>query len=161
MKQDLHHKEFLLFFTKLIKQSNFSDNDNQFIKLEKYVDCLWDLFLWQYKHLYLELFVNFINYNISGEQFIELRYSHMKEFDQLLKELESNFQAIRQFSVDSKAFNFNYIIDQVYDDSDVFVPDILLESIGDDRDADEINKNEFRTRIKEAKLKIQKMMQET
>jgi len=66
----------------------------------------------------LELFVDFINSSISGdeftEQFIKLHFFHIKKFDQLLKELEMNFQAQTEFPGDSRAFNFNTIVSQVY-----------------------------------------------
>jgi hypothetical protein len=113
----------------------------------------------------LELFLGFINFSISGdeftEQFIKLRFSHIKEFDKLLKELEINFQAATKFPVDSRAFNFSRIISQVYEDSEAFVSDECLESIEDDRNLGEIDENELRTRIKEAILIIQKMIQGT
>ena len=109
----------------------------------------------------MELFVSFINFSISGdeftEKFIKLRYSHIKKFDQFLKKLEMNFQAGTDFTVDSKAFKFSRIINQVYEDCDVFVSDECLNSIKDARDAGEIDENELRTRIKEGILKIQKM----
>lgn len=34
----------------------------------------------------------------------------LNKFDQLLKELEMNFQAGTDFTVDSKAFNFKFLI---------------------------------------------------
>ena len=37
-------------------------------------------------------------------------FSHINKFDQLLKELEINFQARTEFSINSRAFNFNRII---------------------------------------------------
>jgi len=164
MKQNLRQKEFLLYFKRLTEQSPLSYKDAPFIELKKYADYLWDFFLWKYKNLYLELFVGFINSSISGdefsEQFIKLRFSHIKKFDQLLKELEINFQAGTEFPVDSRAFNFNRIISQVYEDCEAFVSDECLEIIGDDRDVGEIDENELRTRIKETILRIQKMMQE-
>jgi hypothetical protein len=111
--------------------------DTQFIELEKYLYYLWDFFLWKYKDLYLSLFLGFINSSISGdeltEQFINLRFSHIKEFDPLLKELKINIQAQINFLVDfdSRAFDFNHIISEVYEDSEAFVSDECLESIGD------------------------------
>ena len=68
-----------------------------------------------------------------------------------------NSQGGTNFSVDFKAFNFSRIINQVYEDCDAFVSDECLESIEDTRDESEIDENEFRTRIKESILKIQKM----
>jgi hypothetical protein len=140
-----------------------SYKDAQFIELKKYADYLWDFFLWKYKNLYLELFVGFINSSISddefSEQFIKLRFSNIKKFYQLLKELEINFQAGTKFPVDSRVFNFNRIISQVYGDCEAFVSDECLEIIGDDRDVGEIDENELRTQIKETILIIQKMMQ--
>ena len=165
MEQNLRQKEFLVYFKRLTEQPSTSSNYSQFIELKKYDDYLWNFFLWKYKGLYLELFVNFINFSISGdeftEEFIKLRFSHIKKFDQLLKELEMNFQAGTDFTVDSKAFNFSRIISQVYEDCDVFVSDECLDSIEDARDAGEIDENELRTRIKEGILKIQKMIEGT
>lgn len=121
--------------------------------------------MWKYKDLYLKLFVGFLNSSISGdeftEKFIKLRFSHIKKFDQFLKELETNFQAGIDLPVDSKAFNFSRIISQVYEDCEAFVSDECLESIEYTRDAGEIDENELRTRIKEGILKIQKMIQGT
>jgi len=165
MNQNLRQKEFLVYLKRLTEQSTLSCKDAQFIKLKKYVDYLWDFFLWKYNDLYLNLFLDFIDFSISGdefiEQFIKLRFSHIKEFDQLLKELEINIQAQTNFPVDSRAFNFNRIISQVYEDSEAFVSDECLESLEDDRDVGEIDENELRTRIKEAILIIQKMIQGT
>lgn len=165
MEQNLRQKEFLADFKRLTEKPSTSYNYSQFIELKKYDDYLWNFFLWKYKGLYLELFVNFINFSISGdeftEEFIKLRFSHIKKFDQLLKELEINFQAATKFPVDSRAFNFSRIISQVYEDSEAFVSDECLESIEDDRDLGEIDENELRTRIKEAILRIQKMIQGT
>ena len=165
MNQNLRQKKFLVYLKKLTEQSILSYKDAPLIKLKKYVDYLWDFFLWKYKNLYLNLFFDFIDFSISGdefiEQFIKLRFSHIKEFDQLLKELEINIQAQTEFPVDSRAFNFNRIISQVYEDSEAFVSDECLESLEDDRDIGEIDENELRTRIKEAILIIQKMIQGT
>jgi len=72
-----------------------------------------------------------------------------------------NFQAVIEFTVDSKAFNFRRIINQIYEDSDAFVSDECLESIENTRNAGEIDENELRTRIKEKILKIQNMIQGT
>lgn len=62
----------------------------------------------------MNLFFDFINFTISSdeftEQFIKLRFSHIKEFDQLLKEFEINIQVQTNFPIDSRAFNFNPII---------------------------------------------------
>ena len=162
MNEDLRQKKFLVRFKKLTEES--FDKKAQFIKLKKDVDYLWNFFLWKYKDLYLELFVDFVNSNISGdeftEQFIKLRFSHIKKFDQLLKalELEINFQARTEFSVNSRAFNFNRIISQVYEDSDAFVSEECLENLTDKRHAGEIDENEFRSRIQKVILKIQKMV---
>jgi len=97
MEQNLRQKEFLVDFKRLTEQPSTSYNYSQFIELKKYDDYLWNFFLWKYKDLYLKLFVGFINSSISGdeftEEFIKLRFSHIKKFDQLLKELEMNFQA--------------------------------------------------------------------
>ncbi len=170
MEQNLRQKEFLGYFKKLKEQEDLcltserseqpftSYTYSQFIALKKYKDYLWNFFLWKYNDLYLELFVRFLNYEISGdefsEEFITLRFSHIKKFDQLLKELEMNFQAVIDLPVDSKAFNFSRIISQVYEDCDAFVSDECLESIEDTRDASEIDENELRTRIKESILKF-------
>ena len=59
----------------------------------------------------------------------------------------------------NKLINFNRIISQVYEDSEAFISDECLESIGDDRDVGDIDENELQTRIKEAILIIQNMIQ--
>jgi hypothetical protein len=104
-----------------------------------------EFFLWKYKDLSLKLFVGFRNSSISGdeftEEFIKLRFSHIKKFYQFLKELEMNFQAGIDLPVDSKAFNFSRIRSQVYENCDAFVSDESLESIEDTRDAGEIDEN--------------------
>lgn len=160
MNEKLRKKKILVRFKKLTDES--FDKKAQFIKLKKNVDYLWNFFLWKYKDLYLELFVDFVNYNISGdeftEQFIKLRFSHINKFDQLLKELEINFQARTEFSVNSRAFNFNRIIRQVYEDSDAFVSKECLENLTDKRHAGEIDENELRSRIQKVILKIQKIV---
>jgi hypothetical protein len=104
--------------------------------------------------------LDFINFSISGDEFTE-QFIHIKEFDQVLKELEVNIQAQTNFPVDSRAFNFNRTISQIYEDSEAFVSDECLESLEDDRDVGEIDENELRIRMKEAILIIQKMIQGT
>lgn len=71
MKQKLRQKEFIVYFQRLTEQSALSYKDSQFLELKKYVDFLWDFFLWKYKDLYLELFVGFTNSSISGDEFTE------------------------------------------------------------------------------------------
>lgn len=160
MKQNLRKKEFLTYFQMLKEQPNSSYRQAQFIELKKYVVFLFDFFIWKSKDLYLKLFISFANFNMSGDelvsQFFSLRLSHIKEFDQLLKELEINFKAATGFPVDSRAFGFQDIISRVYEDCEAFVSDELLEEIEDSRDLGDIDENELRTRVEEAILRIQK-----
>ena len=57
--------------------------------------------------------------------------------------MKINFQAATEFPVDSRAFDFNRIINQVYED----FSDECLEIIEDDRDVGEIDENELRRRF--------------
>jgi hypothetical protein len=93
MEIDLKRKkEFILFFQKLQEQKDSFYTKEQLVKLKTYEALLFDCFLWKYRDSYLKLFVSFLNYNISGEEFskqlINMRSNHIVEFNELMKQLQ-------------------------------------------------------------------------
>ena len=142
-------------------KSNY--NHNQFLKLKNYIDYFYSFFLWNYRFEYLKIFQNFTNFAISGDQFadefIQLRNSYVREFDQLIHELETNFEPITTFLIDEKAFYLEDILRETYENCDIFVSDKLLDSISEiSRDFGEINEIEFHNQIQKATFNIQKQL---
>lgn len=165
MEIDLKRKkEFILFFQKLQEQKDSFYTKEQLVKLKTYEALLFDCFLWKYRDSYLKLFVSFLNYNISGEEFskqlINMRSNHIVEFNELMKQLqlmsqlEINFEFLNKFNLDLNAFGFADIIDLVDQNCDSFVSDELLVEIGGSRENGEIDENQLRERIEKAFLLI-------
>jgi len=165
MEIDLKRKkEFMLFFQKLQEQKDSFYTKEQLVKLKTYEALLFDCFLWKYRDSYLKLFVSFLNYNISGEEFskqlINMRSNHIVEFNELMKQLqlmsqlEINFEFLNKFNLDLNAFGFADIIDLVDQNCDSFVSDELLVEIGGSREDGEIDENKLRERIEKAFLLI-------
>lgn len=165
MEIDLKRKEeFMLFFQKLQEQKDSFYTKEQLVKLKTYEALLFDCFLWKYRDSYLKLFVSFLNYNISGEEFskqlINMRSNHIVEFNELMKQLqlmsqlEINFEFLNKFNLDLNAFGFADIIDLVDQNCDSFVSDELLLEIGGLREDEEIDENQLRERIEKAFLLI-------
>ena len=165
MEIDLKRKkEFMLFFQKLQEQKDSFYTKEQLVKLKTYEALLFDCFLWKYRDSYLKLFVSFLNYNISGEEFskqlINMRSNHIVEFNELMKQLqlmsqlEINFEFLNKFNLDLNAFGFADIIDLVDQNCDSFVSDELLVEIGGSRENGEIDENKLRERIEKAFLLI-------
>ena len=118
MEFDLERKkEFMAFFQKLQEQKDSFYTKNQIVKLRTYNNLLFDCFLWKCRYSYLELFVSFLNYNISGEEFskqlINMRSNHIVEFNELMKQLEINFEFLNEFNLNLDVFGFADIIDLV------------------------------------------------
>ena len=159
MKIDLKRKkEFLLFFQTIQEQKDSVYTNEQLVKLEFYKPLLFDCFLFKYQSSYLKLFVSFLNYNISGDEFseqlIKMRSNHINEFKELLKQLYINVEFLNKFNLDINAFGFADIIDSVEQDCDSFISDELLLEIGGSREDGEINENQLRERIEKAFLLI-------
>jgi hypothetical protein len=165
MEIDLKRKkEFMLFFQKLQEQKDSFYTKEQLVKLKTYEALLFDCFLWKYRDSYLKLFVSFLNYNISGEEFskqlINMRSNYIVEFNELMKQLqlmsqlEINFEFLNKFNLDLNAFGFADIIDLVDQNCDSFVSDELLVEIGGSREDGEIDENQLRERIEKAFLLI-------
>ena len=151
-------KEFMLFFQKLQEQKDSFYTKEQLVKLKTYNILLFDCFLWKYRDSYLKLFGSFLNYNISGEEFSEqlitMRSNHIFEFNELMSQLEINFEFLNKFNLDVNAFGFADIIDLVYEDCDSFISDELLLEIGGSREDGEIDENQLHKRIEKAFLLI-------
>lgn len=159
MEIDLKRKkEFMLFFQKLQEQKDSFYTKKQLVKLKTYEALLFDCFLWKYRDSYLKLFGSFLNYNISGEEFskqlINMRSNHIVEFNELMSQLEINFEFLNKFNLDLNAFGFADIIDLVDQNCDSFVSDELLLEIGGSREDGEIDENQLRERIEKAFLLI-------
>ena len=116
-------KEFMAFFQWLQEKRDSFDTKEQLVKLKTYDSILFDCFLWKYRDFYLKLFVSFLNYDISGDEFSEqlitMRANHIVEFDKLMdrlefmSQLEINFEFLNKFNLDLNAFGFADIIDLV------------------------------------------------
>ena len=74
--------------------------------------------------------ISFTKFTISGDEFIEqfmkLRTSTVTEFNQLIQELKASFEPETKFLIDARAFGFEDIITETYEDCDVFVSNQLL-----------------------------------
>ena len=151
-------KEFMLFFQKLQEQKDSFYTKEQLVKLKTYNILLFDCFLWKYRDSYLKLFGSFLNYNISGEEFSEqlitMRSNHIFEFNELMSQLEIDFEFLNKFNLDINAFGFADIIDLVDEDCDSFISDELLLEIGGSREDGEIDENQLHKRIEKAFLLI-------
>jgi hypothetical protein len=108
MEIDLKRKkEFMLFFQKLQEQKDSFYTKEQLVKLKTYEALLFDCFLWKYRDSYLKLFVSFLNYNISGEEFskqlINMRSNHIVEFNELMKQLQHDNRIKNKFKLVTKS----------------------------------------------------------
>ena len=112
------------------------------------------------------MFGNFLNYEISGDefatQFLTIRAEHINEYWRLMTQLqfstlEINVEFFNKFSLDSNAFGVTEIIDSVEEDCDAFVSDELLVEIGSAREKGEIDENQLCERIEKAFLLISKV----
>ena len=101
-----------------------------------------DFFLWKYYNIYLELFVCFTNFSISGEEFTE----------QFLNQLENNLTVAIELSIHSKDFGFSDLLSQIFFECDAFVSDELLKEIEDVRKEGEIDENQLRAEIEKVIL---------
>lgn len=151
-------KEFMAFFQRLQEQKDSFYTKEQLVKLKTYEVLLFDCFLWKYRDLYLKLFVSFLNYDISGEEFskqlINMRSNHIVEFNELMKQLqlmsqlEINFEFLNKFNLDLNAFGFTDIIDLVEQNCDSFVSDELLVEIGGSRENGKLTKINYVSALK-------------
>lgn len=89
----------------------------QLIQLKTYKGFLFDCFMWNYRNLYLELFINFLNFDISSEEFLSqfhtLRFNHIQEFDELMSQLDTDSEffnkfnsVLNKFSIERNTFIF-------------------------------------------------------
>ena len=153
-------KEFLIFFQKLYEHKDLFYTKEQLVKLETqtYEILLFDIFVWKDRNLYLKLFTNFLNCNISGDEFSEqligIRKYHIREFQELMNRPKINLVFLNKFDPDINAFGFTDIIDSVYEYCDSFVSDELLAEIGDLREDGAINEDQLRKHIEKAFLQI-------
>lgn len=165
MKRNLKkEEEFLEFFHDLQKQKYLFYTKKQLHILETYKILLFDCFLWNYRDLYMSLFKDFLNFDISADNFtknlINLRFNHIKEFDQSIKQLhvmsqlEMDFEFLNTINFNKNEFGFADIIDLVEQDCDSFVSNELLLEFGDIRKSGEIDENQLRQNIKKTFLLI-------
>ena len=150
-------EKFMVLMEKLENQKNPVYTKDQFFELKKYNLLLFDCFLWNYRYSYLKLFVSFLNYDISGEEFSEklitMRANHINEFHELMKQLQlmillnMEFKFLDKFDVNRNAFGFTDIIDLVEQDCDSFVSDKLLLELGGSRENGEIDETQLRESI--------------
>ena len=126
MEIDLKRKkEFMLFFQALQEQKD------SFYTKEQLVKNLWGSFIRLFPLeisgfiFKVKLVVSFLNYIISGEKFskqlINLRSTHIVEFNELMSQLEINFEFLNKFNLDLNSFWFADIIDLVDQNCDSFV----------------------------------------
>ncbi len=94
--------EFSLFLQELQEQHDFFYTKEQIVQLETYKVLLLDCFLWSYKSLYLTLFINFLNFDLSSEEFVSqfrtMRFNHIQEFDELMSQLDTDSKFFNKFS---------------------------------------------------------------
>jgi hypothetical protein len=97
------------YFQRLREDSSLSYPKAPWMEFQKYGDSFWNFFLWNSKDFDLEFFLGFLNSSLSGdeltEEWIQLPFSHLPKFDPFFQELELNFPARTELTVDSKAFH--------------------------------------------------------
>lgn len=170
MKEN-EYKEFL----ELIRSLKLKENkklfytEEEIVKLESYEVLLFDFFLGKRLDSYLELFTGFFNSVIScdklSQQFMTLRFHHIREFDNLMKQLELisslelPFSFLNQFNFDLNLIGITNIIDLVDQNCDALISDETFLKIGALREDGEINETQFRDEIEKAFLELSKMKQ--
>jgi hypothetical protein len=117
--------EFLIFLNELQGQQDFFYTKEQLIQLETYKVLLFDYFLSNYQNLYLTLFINFLNFDISSEEFVSqffaLQLNHLQEFDELMSQLDTDSaeffnkfsSLLNNFSIEGNIFMFKEILELV------------------------------------------------
>lgn len=110
--------EFLIFLNELQGQHDFFYTKEQLIQLKTYKVLLFDYFLSNYQNLYLTLFINFLNFDISSEEFVSqffaLQLNHLQEFDELMSQLDTDSaeffnkfsSLLNNFSIEGNIFMF-------------------------------------------------------
>lgn len=110
--------EFLIFLNELQGQHDFFYTKKQLIQLKTYKVLLFDYFLSNYQNLYLTLFINFLNFDISSEEFVSqffaLQLNHLQEFDELMSQLDTDSaeffnkfsSLLNNFSIEGNIFMF-------------------------------------------------------
>lgn len=161
--QNQNQNQFITYFKILQEQPNLSYTQDQSVKLMQYLEFLSDCYMWKHLNKYLKLFTSFTNFSISGDeftdQFLRLRALHVNECNRLIQELKTSLEQIAAFPIDSRAFGFEAILSQTFEDCDAFVSDELLENIQDSRaigEIDEIDENQLHARIEKVISMIQK-----
>ena len=106
---------------KIKEDTNSLYTEEEIIKLKTYQILLFDYFLGKRLDSYLELFTSFLNSVIScdrfSQQFITLRFKHIREFDELMKQLELMnsieipFSFLNEFNFDLNVIGITNIID--------------------------------------------------
>ena len=68
-----------------------------------------------------------------------MRANHIGEFNELMSQLEINFEFLNKFNLDLNAFGFVDVIDSVDQNCDSFVSDELLVEVGGSKKDGEID----------------------
>jgi hypothetical protein len=154
---------------KIKEDTNSLYTEEEIVKLKTYQILLFDYFLGKRLDSYLELFTSFLNSVIScdrfSQQFITLRFKHIREFDELMKQLELMnsieipFSFLNEFNFDLNVIGITTIIDLADQNCDALISDELLLKIRGVREKGEIDENQFREKMKQAFLEISKMKQ--
>ena len=138
-------------------------DEPQRIKLHSYSHYLVPLFIWKYRTVYLNLCLDFINSNLSGDefmdQFLELRQFHIDNFSKVLEETTSIIDVQINFPLDSRALDFKKIQESIFDSCENFVSDELLQELEEDhREINEIDETELKNLIRQQSINIVKIM---
>lgn len=117
--------EFSIFLNELRGQHDFFYTKEQLIQLKTYKVLLFDYFMSNYQNLYLTLFINFLNFDISSEEFVSqffaLQLTHFQEFDELMSQLDTDSaeffnkfsSLLNNFSIENNIFMFKESLELV------------------------------------------------
>ena len=119
--------EFSIFLQELQEQHDFFYTKEQIDKLKTYKVLLFDCFMWNYQNLYLTLFINFLNFDISSEEFVSqfrtMRFNHIQKFHELIIQLDkldtdSEFfdkfsSVVHKFNIERNTFIFKASLELV------------------------------------------------
>ena len=142
-------------YIKLLKYEEKLKINGQYLSLEKEKEILnyqiqiSDHFRWKKKNHFIETIVDFLEYTIDLDQYIDRFYEIDSQIEESKGKLKSDFEKLRAFEPDPRSKGFAILIENLFSDIRVLEPDDEL------RTEDEISEKNLRDGIKEFLPKIQ------
>ena len=142
-------------YIKLLKYEEKLKINGQYLSLEKEKEILnyqiqiSDHFRWKKKNHFIETIVDFLEYTIDLDQYIDRFYEIDSQIEESKGKLKSDFEKLRAFEPDPRSKGFAILIENFFSDIRILEPDDEL------RTEDEISEKSLRDGIKEFLPKIQ------